>query len=248
MDPQLQKWVRWLGDVSVSAADREAGIVKEITDLCVNRHLFGAVAQMIRDNPKIQRGSVFYDMFGYCYAHAMMSGIRRHVKIDTSGQSKSLATLLHEIVERHRNPTRESKVVLTRDCFVSFYTTTYKEPPELAEHMKRMGEATFDNTFAGNVGDYVDPALVEQDLIELRTRACRCEEYVDRRVAHLDKRPPSSIPTYDEIDDCVGLMDHLVSKYEMLLTGSSPETAMPVLDPEWDEIFKVPWILENRSI
>jgi hypothetical protein len=69
---------------------------------------------------------------------------------------------------------------LTRERFVARY-----DPDP---HFKRFGEAAFEERFAGDARNHVDPKIVEGDLDELRAASQSVERYVDRHIAHSDRQ------------------------------------------------------------
>src|SRR3990172_7876188 len=97
---RFSKWNRWL-DV----------IFSEITTLAANKHIFWEIQTIIKNNPKIQKPSAFYEFLGSVYASSAVIAVRKQVKIDKN--SISFARLLQEI---HDDP-----MVLSRSRFVALY-------------------------------------------------------------------------------------------------------------------------------
>ena len=65
----------------------------------------------------------------------------------------------------------------------------------------------------------------------LKKAAEACEEFADKRIAHRDKRDPKVVPTYDQLDNCIKLLDKM---------------ALPVCLSLVDVCFKAVYNLNNR--
>lgn len=212
MDDRFDKWNKWL-DV----------IYSEITTLSVNRNIFWEVQDIIKNNPKIQKPSSFYEFLGGVYVTSALIGVRRQVKIDKN--SISFARLLKEICDIPQ--------VLSRTRFVSLYKGSTAE---------QFADRDFDK-FAGKAGSHVDPDLVNFDLEKLKKKAKECEKYADRRVAHFDRRAIKNIPTFADLDDYIDFLEELIRKYYLLFRATSLVSILPVYQYDWKAIFREPWLL-----
>ena len=105
-----------------------------------------------------------------------------------------------------------------------------------------IAEKAFDEQWAGNVGDHLDPAIPERDFAELRSKTEAVTWYVDQHVAHSDAKPRSPVPTFADLDAAVDLLGHLFQKYVNLLTASMYPTLVPVHQDDWLGLFRQPWI------
>ena len=212
MSTRFDKWSKWL-DV----------IYREIKSLSVNRNIFWEVQEIIKNNPKIQKPSSFYEFLGSVYVHSALMGVRRQVKADK--QSISFARLLEEICN--------TPEVLSRPRFVALYRGS------AVQHSADRG---FDK-FAGRGGSHVDPHLVNADLQALKGKARECEKYADRRVAHFDKRAMKNVPVFRDLDDCIDFLEELLKKYYLLFQAVSLLSILPVWQYDWKAIFREPWLL-----
>jgi hypothetical protein len=52
-----------------------------------------------------------------------------------------------------------------------------------------------------------------------------------------------TVPTFDDLDNALNLLEALTIKYLHLLTGKQPETFVPVFQYDWTKIFREPWII-----
>jgi len=197
-------------------------IYSEITNLSRYRNIFWEVQKIIEDNQKIQKPSSFYEFLGHSYVAYTLMGIRKQVKIHKD--SISFARLLKEIIE--------TPEVLSRTRFVNRYKGSAIE-----HHANK----DFDQ-FSGNVISHVDPSVVKKDLENLMKKAKCLEEYADKRIAHLDKKSPKTIPTYKDADDCIDFLEELMKRYFLLIRGEALSDILPSYLYDWKAIFKCPWI------
>ena len=210
--PVLTKWKNWLTDI----------IEEDVRDLVLSKHTFLEVSKIFNDNPELKPQNLFYGYLGRTYTSHMAIVVRRQVKIGKD--SISFARLLQEMVD---NPN-----VVTRKYFVGLYKNS---------GAKNYADSDF-NKFADSGSAHIKPSLVCDDLSKLRLMAKRCEDFADKRVAHRDKRQPKELPTYNELDDVVDFFDGLYCKYCQLLTGAGMESLLPIIQYDWKEIFRIPWI------
>ena len=63
--------------------------------------------------------------------------------------------------------------------------------------------------------------------------------FVDKRIAHNDKKATHSI-TFDNMSESLELLNQITCKYLTLITSISNLTLMPVIQYDWQNIFKVP--------
>lgn len=83
----------------------------------------------------------------------------------------------------------------------------------------------------------VDP---DEDIDRIKQFSIDIEDYVDKRIAHTDKRPLKKLPNPNEIEECILLMKEVHKKYNSVINNVDTEI-MPVRY-EWTQIFKIPWI------
>lgn len=197
-------------------------IKTEIQDLVVAKHTFREVQKMIAANTKLQTSNSFYRYFTSTYVSHTVIGLRRQIKTDP--QSISLALLLQEM--------EQTPEVLSRKYFVSLYKGSIVE---------NLADDDFDR-FATPGAQHIDPALVAADIQKLRDATARCEDFADKRVAHRDKREPRVLPTYNEVDGCIDLLDEVYVKYFLLFHAKAMDSLLPTWQYDWKEIFRTPWI------
>jgi hypothetical protein len=198
-------------------------IVKgEVQDLVMAKHTFHEVQAMIRDNPHLHQNSSFYDYLSRTYVSHVVIGVRRQIKCDD--QSISIARLFEEMIATPQAFPR------------AYYTAKYK-----GSVVEDLADRDFDK-FAAPGAPHIDPTLVAADLMRFRAASKRCEDFADKRVAHRDKREPKELPTFNEVDACIDLLDGLYVKYFLLFHASAMDTLLPTWQYDWKSIFRVPWL------
>lgn len=88
-------------------------------------------------------------------------------------------------------------------------------------------------------GGYLPIATPAGDIDELKRIASACEDYADKRIAHLDSNGPE-VPTPQEVYDALDALKSMIEKYFMLLHGRSIEVE-PLLLVPFDAAFAFPW-------
>ncbi|MHB8679606.1 MAG: hypothetical protein ACYC7G_07720 [Rudaea sp.] len=202
-------------------------IKEELSDLVIARYTFQSVQKIISENPALHIHSSFYDYFAQTYVSHVVIGLRRQIKIDQ--RSISMARLLAEMID--------TPEVLTRAHFVSLYADS--AIPGYAD--------TDFNQFAKAGAPNVDPDLIRVDLERLKSTVARCEDFADKRVAHRDTREPKALPTFNEVDECIEVLDKLWVRYFLLFHAQGMDSLLPTWQYDWTAIFRVPWIIENST-
>lgn len=205
-------------------ADRLDVLKTEVQALTVGHHIFWEVQKIIKANPQIQTGSSFYEWMGSAYATSMSVAIRRQVDEDLD--SISFINFLKKI---HASPG-----VISRKAYKDLFVDG-KYPP-------RWADSCFDRLTAKGL-DHIDPDDVAKQIEALRENTDHVRKYVNRRVAHRDRRDFRPIPKFRDIDAAVDYLDHLTVRYLNLFRGMSMKTVLPTWQYDWKEIFRHPWII-----
>lgn len=227
MEQKFQKWEKWL-----------KAIRYEVANLIRNKHIFGKLRDIVKNNPKIQKPNSFYEFAGETYFASAVMSIRRQIK--SNKDSISFARLLQEIVEM--------PCVLSRARFVALYT---RDAQFEANH-------DFDQ-FARANADHIEPDWVKQDLDKLKKLGQEVEVVADKQIAHTDVQlekkfqkfendtsgnmeVPINIPSFGEIGACIDYLAGLTKKYWLLFNGTCGDLPVESIADYWDEIFRQPWI------
>ena len=193
-----------------------------IQDLVIAKREFSEVQGLIKNNPKLHQPSSFYRYLARTYVSHVTIGLRRHIKCDSL--CISFARLMTEMID--------SPVTLSRKYYVGLYKDSVVE---------MFADKDFEK-FADVSAPHIKASLVYDDLANLRKASERCKEYADKRIAHWDEREPEELPTFNELDTCIELLDKLYVKYHLLFHASSMRSLLPVPQFDWKAVFREPWI------
>ena len=200
-------------------------IFAEIEDLFVDNHIFWRLQDVVRDNPQFRECSgLFTQWIASNFAEAAAVGIRRQAKMDTD--SVSLKRFLNEVCQY---PT-----MVSRDYYMSLFEG-------YDSWLIEINQRHFDS-FAGKNGTHIPKAVAEEQLRCLTEAVKGIEHYVDRRVAHYDKRGlGQALPKFGDITLSLHTIEKIVLFYWRCLKGGSSGSILPVLHPEWENIFQFAW-------
>ena len=221
MDQQFEKWNKWLKDY----------IYQEIVELVSFRYIFRKIAKMANDNGAFQQLGSFHWFIKYTYFDYAAMACRRQLK--SNKESISFVRLLEDIIKFPE--------VMSRERFVNQY------PKDMQAHASQV----FSQRFSGACKDHIDPAVIQQDLCELKShggKIGKVEDFADKRIAHSDRRNSDS-PTFDELDACIDCFAKFTRNYHFLFhgVGEDDDLLVPGIDEYWDETFSKPLILPNVS-
>src|SRR5262249_26851464 len=150
------------------------------------------VVELINTREPALPASVFIDMLSATYAITQAAAVRRQA--DTDRRVVSLARVLTEIGGDAGR--------LTHDRFVGSWP---------AEDQAR-GSEVFNERFAGSVGLHLDPNVVAADIDQLNQAVDAIVTYVDKHVAHVDRKPAKVLPTFDQLDTAIDMIGNLYNK------------------------------------
>lgn len=215
-DPRVSKWTRWA----------EGIVCDEVTTMHYHRAVYQSIANIVNSREPKLPPSLFFEYLGQTYVATQATAIRRQA--ERSSRVVSLGTLLVEIQEE---PER-----LSRSRYLALF-------PAAAQWL---ADRDFSEKFGGEVGQHLDPQIVATDLSMLDARAKTMVTYVDQHLAHRDRRPGSTLPTYDDMNAAIDMIGELFSKYMLLLTAVDQQL-VPVPQYNWQAIFEVPWVIRERA-
>ena len=201
-------------------------IFKDVQDLLLDNHIFWEFQKLVDANPKFKESpGLFTQWMASSFIQATATGVRRQAKINDD--SISLARFQAEI-EKYPN-------LVSRAHYMSLYAG--REP----RHVK-IGERDFDS-LAGAGAAHLPIDLIRQHIVDLKTALDGIEHYVDRRVAHYDKRGLAKpTPTFADLTDALATLERLVILYWRLLKGASYTNLLPTILFDWQQIFRFVWL------
>ena len=235
--PKLKKWLRWMETIH-----------DEISGLLRDANMFWEVQDIIRANPRIQKPSAFNRYLARTYLSHALAGLRRQIK--SNNDSISFIGLLEDIADNPEQLSRSfyrslcaypdgpDTCQLESESKVRLVEAVITDPSQLQELVNKRD---FDK-YADASGTHVCPQMVKDDRNNLKSAVEACEEYADKRIAHLDKDEPGIIPTYGELDDCIKLLDKTYVKYHLLFYAEGMSTLTPTYQSDWKKVFLEPWL------
>jgi hypothetical protein len=209
-----KKWLEWIERV-----------YREVVNLFLYRSFYRRVAEITQANDAIPPSS-FFDALGAWYATTQAMAVRRQT--DTDRKAVSLARLLENMAEHPQ--------VMSRERHVEIWTAAGDE-----EHWRERGSQEYDK-FAGAGSDQIPKERYEADLKCFQDAAQPIKDYVDRLVAHNDQRELEELPTYEDLNGAIEILEELLNKYMVLLKSEGVPNADPVHQEDWARIFRVPWL------
>lgn len=238
-----------------------ATMFQAVGGLYSDRMVARRVISFVQANPKLERDNLLFGWMMRNYHQQAAAAVRRLVELDEKNRPVTLAHIARRIcVNAH---------VLNRDRFIVEYakgiceerlypwphpvlTVTLGEPiyldmgPELYEHrIKQIVEAAnelFDQ-YSGPRGNYVDPSIIDKRLQNVYRLSCSVSDWVDKHIAHCDKKRAEFKLTYGELDKAIDAVGSLYCWLSRLLTGHAPQDSdmEPVPQFNWEWVFYEPW-------
>jgi hypothetical protein len=215
------------------AIDWLESIYKDVQDTIVDNHVFWEIQGIVKANIRLaETPSIFKQWMASGFVQAAALGVRRQA--DKADGCVSLHRLLLEI--------RAWPSIVSRASVRDLYLRSNLERTIAAEYA--------DGDYDRLVGPELmqpNPGSVQIEIDELLAKADGIRHYVDRRVAHYDIRGiQQPLPTFNDLDECLALLERLVKKYKILLTGAGITTLLPTFQYDWKAVFYFPWLSELR--
>lgn len=201
-------------------------IFQDVQDLLLDDYIFWELQKVVETNANFKEASgLFTQWMASSFVQATAVGVRRQVKVDAD--SISMARFLDEV---DKYPS-----LVSRSHYMSLYAGKEAWLLEIGEH-------DFD-TVAGVGATNLPVALVQQHFAELKAAVGGLEHYVDRRVAHYDKRGLARpTPTFADLTASLRTLEGLIILYWRLLKGQSMTTMLPTIQFDWQDIFRFAWV------
>ena len=188
-------------------------IFKDVQDLLLDDYVFWQLQEIVSENPRFKDCSgLFGQWMASAFVQATTMGVRRQAKI--GDDSVSLRRFLDEV--------RRYPSLVSRPHYMGLYA---ESDPWLTE----LGKRDFDRV-AGEGAAHIPETLVQQQIQELTEAVHGIEHYVDRRIAHYDKRGLAQpTPTFAELTQALKTLEKTVILYWRLLKGPSMSTILPTI-------------------
>ncbi|MGZ6142996.1 MAG: hypothetical protein ACXWLM_06640 [Myxococcales bacterium] len=212
------EWHSWVRTIETIKADVQA-IVNDDA-------IFQGFSEAVRANVHWidqNHGTYFCHFVARCYAARASSGIRRHTK--NNPDSVSLIRIMSQM--------QSCAPQLT----FGFYLERFPRDP--GEDFPWQ-EATFKQISEDGV--VASAGMIARDLEEVERITSQVEAFVDKQIAHLDRKGFTGEVTFDGLASAVQKLDEVACKYICLLTGKGYRTLEATVQFDWKRIFTVPLV------
>jgi hypothetical protein len=220
-----RKWRGWLKVIG-----------NDLGSLLVSYDVFLVTQEAFRENKTIRRPNLLYHWITSNYASRVSVGIRRLIDH-------------HEARKHHKRPISlywlikdiaDHPDAITRQDFIAGYAKNSRK--EERADAKELACCDYDE-FADRGSGQVSEQKALRDLKRLKRDATRIGTFVNKWIAHHDAdQGRFSVPTYEHVGKALKDTDEIYCKYALLLTGAGMTTCKPVLQYDWREPLRHPWI------
>ena len=197
-------------------------IETDIRTVLSHHHMLCEVADMIIKNPDLPEKHIFYGCWGNMRLTYVLIGLRRQVKPD-----KDSITFIGLLKEIEQTP---------EELSWEYYSSVRNDDGEVAQ-------CEFREYANPSSLTYICRQKVKADIEKLESISAKHTKFTNKRIAHLDKRELKAIPTYEELNACLRLLERKYLKYKLLFFAEGDNTLLPPLAEQWKEIFRKPWLV-----
>ena len=215
----VTKWREWI----------HGRIRDDVLRLHQQRTVWDGMQQVIYEkNDELPRVSVLWEYLFDTYTAAQAAAVRRLTETEDE-QVQSLGRLLQQIGAGDQG-------TITREWWMSGWPTNWNQEAK--------GAMLFESVAGAGAAEF--PAQTARaDLQSLRATAAKVKDYVDRYLAHVDKRglDVADAPSLRELHEAIDLIRAVYARYSLLLTttpDAQGELDLPLRD--WRDPLKRPWI------
>jgi len=196
-------------------------IAEDVGDQMASFDVYKELRSIVATNPRIQQPSYLHGWVFLNFARASTVRLRRFD--DQDSRSQSLWRMLYEMLEYPG--------MITRRTHQARYTKN-----------RDLAALTFDNA-VGRGRDCLGPGRIRQDLRRIEDSCARVRRFVNKRVAHAGaKGALRKPPTFGDLEHALEEIDSIVCYYQLLLTGSAPQTQNPTFQFDWADVLREPWL------
>ena len=212
-------WASWQGDIEALRDD--------IYDLHHHATIWRELASLVDATGATDRG-FFLDAYTRMYVAHSGSAIRRI----TESKDTRVVSLGRLITAIAANPH-----VITNERYLTSWGIDDKPCPDV---VRANAEAAWEAHAGG--GTVFDVAIATEDLEELERTTKAVVTMVDKTIAHRDKVPPDTIPTFGDLAGAIESITLRYERYQLLLLGRAQITMNPVMQGDWLAPFRKPLV------
>jgi len=103
-----------------------------------------------------------------------------------------------------------------------------------------MADTRFDE-IAGAGREYLNAGDIDTEIQRLIDKTAELHKYVNKRVAHHDRKEFTEIPTFDDLHEAIDYIEELLRKYWSLFTAFHISVCVR-RHYDWRDVFRYPWI------
>jgi hypothetical protein len=70
-------------------------------------------------------------------------------------------------------------------------------------------------------------------------------KYLNSYIAHRNRHPMRRLPTFDDLDRCIDLLEQLLTEYTLIIEQAALGDVVPTIQYDWQAPFRVAWIPPN---
>lgn len=162
------------------------------------------------------------------FVHSTVLAVRRQV--DSDRNSVSIMRFLREL--------QKYPELISR----SYHEALYSRPEYSVDFALSAARHTYDR-YVGPNANVLDVNTIQNEVQRLKTSSEKIHHYADRVVAHYDSRGlTQETPKFDDVSDCLRLIEELVLRYVLLLKGAWQDSLLPTFQYDWKRVFRLTWI------
>ena len=208
-DDVYEKWIDWLERLK-----------KDVLELHHHRDIWRAMNDVLGTS---EGSETFHDHYARCYVVAAASAVRRLADPRWGQKSITIARLLHDLGAQ--------RAVMTRDRYVQLFDGN------VLDEIRNGAPAEFDRLWGDSEGLVRPSILTDLDAV-LNETSEQIASWVDRTIAHLDKRGPASNPTFVELDDAILAIGQVLKRCLLLLRAENWVSLTPTPRDDWRAPFR----------
>lgn len=196
----------------------------QVTQLFKQRQIYYEVREIVQNNPRAHEPGDFFYWLSVWYSSSMAVAVRK--QSDQSPNSISFRRLLADI--------KDHPEVISRTRFKQLFV------------YGREGLADLDfDRYVGAGREFIDTAVVEKEIGELEAKTDKIRRYVNKRVAHHDKKEFDDVPKYSDLDEAIDFIGTLYKRYFFIFRCASPGELLPDRGYDWKKVFRHPWLTND---
>lgn len=216
-DELYKKWDGWIDILG-----------NQVIDLYTQRHIYKEVRKILEQNPNVQQPDDFFFWVSVWYSSSMAVAIRKLA--DKDADSISFRTLLEGI--------KNNPKVVSRARFKKLFVD--------ANYREFLADADFDR-YVGAGNENIDLSILQKEVDELKVKTSKLKHYVDKRVAHHDKKEFTDIPKYSDLDESIDFLGWLYKRYFLIFKCLDPGELLRHWGYDWKNVFRYPWLSNGES-